>query len=208
MKPGLPARRGGRRLVTAASVMTAAAALVTGCGGWPQYGHGATQHPATAAFPAPPMVSGPGLARLWETHSLPCDHPIAVSGRPADPYHLLETGMWPDIADVTSRLAAVTATGGQEFILGRLRLLGAVLLQTQSDITDQVKAGTHEIDSVGGDSAVENVVRDESMRVIKLRHDNYVAAVNHVIGELGVGAVLPSAQVGRKYRLDRVCPHG
>jgi hypothetical protein len=55
---------------------------------------------------------------------------------------------------------------------------------------------------------VENVVRDESMRVIKLRHDNYVAAVNHVIGELGVGAVLPSAQVGRKYRLDRVCPHG
>jgi hypothetical protein len=79
---------------------------------------------------------------------------------PADPYHLVDIGMWPNIADVTSRLAAVTATGGQEFILGRLRLLGAVLIQTQSGITDQVKAGTREIDSAGGDPAVENVVRD------------------------------------------------
>jgi hypothetical protein len=196
------------RLVTAACVVTAAAALVTGCAGWAQYGHGATRHPTTAVFPVPPTVSGPGLARLWETHSLPCDRPVGVSDMPADPYHLVEVGMWPDIADVTSRLAAVTATGGQEFILGRLRLLGAVLIQTQSEITDQVKAGTREIDSASGDPTVENVVRDSSMRVIKLRHDDYVAAVNHVIGELEIGAVLPSALVGHKYRLELVCPHG
>ena len=196
------------RLITAASVITAAAALVTGCGGWAQYGHGATHHSTTAVFPAPPTVSGPGLVRLWETHSLPCEHPVGDSGMPTDPYHLVDIGMWPNIADVTSRLAAVTATGGQEFILGRLRLLGAVLIQTQSDITDQVKTGTREIDSVGGDPVVENVVRDESMRVISMRHDDYVAAVNHVIGELAIGAVLPSAQVGRKYRLELVCPHG
>jgi hypothetical protein len=188
--------------------MTAAAALVTGCGGWARYRDGATHRPTTAVFPAPPTVSGPGLARLWETHSLPCDHPVGVSDMPADPYHLVEIGMWPDIADVTSRLAAVTATGGQEFILGRLRVLGAVLIQTQSDITDQVKTDTREIDSVSADPAVENVVRDESTRVIKLRHDDYVAAVNHVIGELGIGAVLPSALVGHKYRLEMVCPHG
>jgi hypothetical protein len=82
------------------------------------------------------------------------------------------------------------------------------LIQTQSDITDQVKAGTREIDSAGGDPVVENAVRDSSMRVIKLRHDDYVAAVNHVIGELEIGAVLPSALVGHKYRLELVCPHG
>jgi hypothetical protein len=196
------------RLVTAAFVVTAAAALVSGCGGWPQYGQGATRHPTTAVFPVPPTVSGPELARLWETHSSPCGHPQGTSDVPADPYHLVDDGMWPNIADVTTRLAGVTATGEHEFIFGRFRLLGAVLIQTQSDITDQVKAGTREIDSAGGDPVVENAVRDSSMRVIKLRHDDYVAAVNHVIGELEIGAVLPSALVGHKYRLELVCPHG
>ncbi len=182
-------------------------ALVAGCGGGQH--NTVTTHDTTAAMsPAAPAVPGPELIRLWKAHPLPCDRPIGVNGTPADPYHLLEPAMWPTAADVVSRLGAATATGGQEFILGRLQMLGVVVLQTQSDIADQVQTGTHEIDGVGGDLAAETVIRDQSARVIKLRRDNYVAAVNHVIFELETGAVLPSALLGRRFRLDRVCPHG
>jgi hypothetical protein len=188
------------------AALAAAAALGTGCGGnWDNTGTG-THRATTMVFPATTTVSAPELARLWEAHSLPCEHPIGISATLADPYNLLEATMWPDTADVTARLTGVTATGGQEFILGRLQVLGAVVLQTQSDIAEQVTTGTHEIDTVGGDPTVETVIRDQSRRTIKLRHDNYVAAVNHVIGELTIGATLPSAQLGRKYRLERVCP--
>ncbi|MGH3634136.1 MAG: hypothetical protein ACRDTS_08600, partial [Mycobacterium sp.] len=162
MQPGLSFRL-GRALVTVTAA-TAAAALATGCGG----GQHDTTHGTTATVsPAAATVAGPELVRLWETHPLPCDHPIPISGPPHDAYNLLETAMWPNTADVASRLGAVTATGGQEFILSRLQFLDAVMLQTQSDIADQVATGTHEIDGVGGDPATETVIRNDSMRVIK-----------------------------------------
>lgn len=143
---------------------------------------------------------------MWRQHWSPCEHPVGVTGLPADPYHLLRTGMWPTVDEITARLTAVTATGDPKFILDRLRVLGAVVLQMQSEIADQVSLGTHEIDAVGSNPAVQDIIRDQRERSISRRHDNYVAAMDHVIGELKLGAVLPSAQIGHRFRLDRVCP--
>lgn len=192
-------------LAPVVGVVTVVAVTLTGGCGW-QDPVMSSQRSAKTVFPETPTVPGTELIRLWAAHSLPCDHPIGIGDVPADPYRLLPEKMWPSTADVASRLRSVTATGAQDFILDRLQVLGAVVRQAQTEIASQVVDATRRLDTAGGGPVAEDSVRQQSTQAIRLDHDSYVAAVDHVVGELEFGAALPSAQIGHKYRLELVCP--
>ena len=202
MRPVLRRSLRNRVLVGAAAMVV----LAGGCG-W-QDPLMSSQRSATTVFPTTPTVAGSDLVRLWSAHWMPCPHPIGIRDRPADPHRLLAGGMWPSAADIASRLRSVTATGNREFLLDRFRVLGAVVLQTQTEMAAQVATATRQLDAGSTDPVTDNVVREQTTQGIKLDHDSYVAAVDHVMGELGFGAALPSAKIGHKYRLDLVCPDG
>lgn len=184
---------------TVPAAVLAAAIMVSGAGCDRITGGAAVTSAAEATMP------GTELSQLWKNHPLPCPNPTAAGVWPDDPYALLDKQMWPTDEDVATRLVHVIARGGEEFILGRLQFLDAVVLETQSDITDDVNAGTTDLRDANGKPTAQKQVTDRTRRNIKLRHDHYTAAVDHAIKELRAGQLIADSELDEKFSADRLC---
>ncbi|MEZ0366834.1 hypothetical protein ACAG26_24475 [Mycobacterium sp. pUA109] len=187
----------GRKLALAAWCATALVVLGVAC-------DRVTGGAAVTSAPEPTM-SGVELSRLWKNHPLPCANPTGGSTWPDDPYALLETAMWPTDEDVASRLIHATARGGDDFILGRMQFLDAVVLETQTDIADAVNAGTADLRNAAGKPEKQQEITERTRRTITSRHDHYAAAVDHTISELRGGELIADAELDQKFSVERLC---